>query len=43
MTAKKSMSDARSSDEIAVVAKLGYNQNTVIITVFRLRISDYDF
>ena len=35
--------DARNSDEIAVVAKLGYNQTTVIITVFRLRITDYDF
>jgi hypothetical protein len=35
--------DARNSDEIAVVAKLGYNQTTVIITVFRLRITDYDY
>jgi hypothetical protein len=35
--------DARNNDEIAVVAKLGYNQTTVIITVYRLRISDYDF
>lgn len=35
--------DACNSDEIAVVAKLGYNQTTVIITVFRLRITDYDF
>ncbi|HEX4951304.1 MAG TPA: DUF4258 domain-containing protein [Blastocatellia bacterium] len=35
--------DACNNDEIAVVAKLGYNQTTVIITVFRLRISDYDF
>jgi hypothetical protein len=35
--------DARNSNEIAVVAKLGYNQTTVIIMVFRLRISDYDF
>ena len=35
--------EARSRDEIAVVAKLGYYQTTVIITVFRLRITDYDF
>ena len=35
--------DARNNDEIAVVAKLGYNQTTVIITVFRLRVINYDF
>lgn len=35
--------DACNRDEIAVVAKLGYNRTTVIITVFRLRITDYDF
>ena len=34
---------ARNNAEIAVVARLGYNQTTVVITVFSLRISDYDF
>ncbi len=35
--------DARSGDEIAVVAKLGHDRATVVITVYRLRITDYDF
>ena len=34
--------DALSNDEIACVAKLGYNNATLIITVFRLQISDYE-
>lgn len=34
--------DACSGDEIAVVAKLGFNLTTVVITVYRLRIGDYD-
>ena len=29
-------------DEIAVVAKLTYNYNVGVITVYRLCISDYD-
>ena len=29
--------------EIAVVAKLNYNDSTLVITVFRLRFNDYDF
>lgn len=35
--------DARNGDEMAVVAKLGHNRSTVVITVYRLRITDYDF
>lgn len=35
--------DARNGDEMAVIAKLGYNRATVVITVYRLRITDYDF
>jgi hypothetical protein len=34
--------DSLSADEVGLVAKLGYNDGTVIITVFRLRIDDYD-
>ena len=33
--------DARNQGEMAVVAKLGYNRTTVVITVFRLRTTDY--
>ncbi len=29
--------------EVAVVAKLSYNESTLVITVFRLRFTDYDF
>jgi hypothetical protein len=29
-------------DEMAVVAKLTYNNNVGVITVYRLRITDYD-
>ena len=35
--------DACSGHEIAIVAKLGFNRSTVVITVYRLRIRDYDF
>lgn len=35
--------DAESGDEMACVAKLGYNNATLIITVFRLRTTDYEF
>jgi hypothetical protein len=35
--------DARNNDEMAVTAKLGYNKTTIVITVFRLRITDYDY
>jgi hypothetical protein len=35
--------DARNNDEMAVSAKLGYNKTTIVITVFRLRITDYDY
>lgn len=35
--------DALSGAEMAVVAKRGHDQTTVIITVYRLRITDYDF
>lgn len=35
--------DACNGDEIAVVAKLGHNRATVVITIYRLRITDYDF
>lgn len=34
--------DSLSADEMAVVARLGYNDDTVIITVYRLRITDYE-
>lgn len=34
--------DSRPGDEMAVVAKLGYNDAAIIITVYRLRIDDYD-
>lgn len=34
--------DAQSNDEMAVVAKLGYNNAAVVITIFRLRMTDYD-
>ena len=34
--------DSLCEDEIAVIAKLTYNYNVGVITVFRLRISDYD-
>ncbi len=33
---------ALNDDEIGLAAKLGYNEDTVIITVYRLRIDDYD-
>ena len=35
--------DAQNGDEMAVVARVGYNDDTVIITTFRLRSTDYDF
>lgn len=34
--------DCLNGDEMAVVAKLGYNQDAVIITVYRLRVTDYE-
>jgi len=34
--------DCVNEDEIAVVAKLTYNKNVGVITVYRLRITDYD-
>lgn len=34
--------DALNGVEMAVVTKLGYDQSSIIITVYRLRISDYD-
>ena len=34
--------DGCNEDEMAVVAKLTYNQTAVVITVYRLRITDYD-
>jgi hypothetical protein len=30
------------TDEMAAIVKLGYNSDAVIITVYRLRISDYE-
>ncbi len=33
--------DALNKDEIGLAAKLGYNKDIVIITVYRLRIDDY--
>lgn len=33
--------DALNEAEIGLVAKLGYNDDTVIITVYQLRIDDY--
>ena len=35
--------DALSGAEIGLAAKLAYEQSAVIITVFRLRITDYDY
>ncbi len=35
--------EACNQDEMAVIAKLGYNDTAVIITVYRLKITDYDF
>ncbi len=35
--------DALSGAEIGVTVKLAYDQTSVIITVFRLRITDYDY
>ena len=35
--------DACNDDEMAVIAKLGYNDAAVVITVYRLTITDYDF
>lgn len=35
--------DAQNGDELALVAKLGFQQTTLIITVFRLRITDYEY
>ena len=34
--------DCVNEDEMAVVAKLTYNRNVGVITVYRLRITDYD-
>ena len=34
--------DCVSEDEMAIVAKLTYNNNVGVITVYRLRITDYD-
>ena len=34
--------DSLDNAEMAVVAKLTYNQNVGVITVYRLRITDYD-
>ena len=34
--------DCLNEDEMAVVAKLTYNHKAVVITVYRLRITDYD-
>jgi len=34
--------DSLNNDEIALVARLGFEDDTVIITVYRLRIDDYD-
>lgn len=34
--------DCVSEDEMAVVAKLTYNNSVGVITVYRLRITDYD-
>jgi hypothetical protein len=34
--------DCVNEDEMAVVAKLTYNNNVGVITVYRLRITDYD-
>lgn len=34
--------DCLNGDEIAVVAKLTYNRNVGVITVYRLQITDYD-
>ena len=35
--------DSCDGNEVAVVAKLSYNESTLVITVFRLRFTDYDF
>lgn len=34
--------DSLNADEMTVVAKLGYNDDAVIITVYRLRLTDYE-
>ncbi len=34
--------DTQGGNEMAVVAKLGYHNTAVIITAYRLRITDYD-
>ena len=34
--------DCLNEDEMALVAKLAYNRNVGVITVYRLRINDYD-
>ncbi len=34
--------DCLNEDEMALVAKLTYNRNVGVITVYRLRINDYD-
>jgi hypothetical protein len=34
--------DCLDEDEMAVIAKPGYNQGAVIITVYKLRVSDYE-
>ena len=34
--------DYVNEDEMAVIAKLTYNRNVGVITVYRLRITDYD-
>jgi hypothetical protein len=34
--------DSLERDEMAVIFKLGYNNDAIIITVYRLRITDYE-
>jgi hypothetical protein len=34
--------DSLSGEEMAVIAKLGYNHDAVIITAYRLQITDYE-
>ena len=35
--------DARNGNEMAVIAKFGYDDGVIVITVFRLMFTDYDF
>ena len=35
--------DSCDGAEVAVIAKLSYNKSTLVITVFKLRFTDYDF